>query len=306
MEAFAKGKRGLVFLTKHRGRPAILKKKNPKATVNTIKHEADILKYLNTFDIGPKFYEYKRGALIREFIDGEEFADYLERVSKKEIIRVLTEIFYQCRELDLLGINKQELTRPYKHIIISKKTKTRKRGEVLQIDFERCRQTDKPKNVTQFVQCVSRGKLQSTFKKKKITINASKLQELTKKYKNELELKYFNQIIKAIGGSVRRPGAFSTKVYEACANIPEGKIGTYKTIAQAIKTRSYQGVGQALRNNPYAPRVPCHRVVATNGTIGGFCGQRTGKKIQEKIALLESEGIVIENGKIKDFEKKVV
>lgn len=301
MEPFAKGKRGLVFLTKHRGRPAIVKKKNPAATINTIKHEADMLQYLNQFGLGPKFYEYKRGALTREFIDGAEFADYLEKATKKEIIRVLTEIFYQCREMDLLGVNKFELTRPYKHILISKKTRFRKRGEVVQIDFERCKQTDKPKNVTQFVQCVSRGKLQTILKEKKTATNTDKLMELSKNYKHKLEKKYFDQIIKELGGVIRKPVSFSQKVYHACASIPEGKVGTYKTIAQAVKTKSFRGVGQALRNNPYAPRVPCHRVVASDGSIGGFHGQTKGKQIQRKIALLASESIIIENGKIKDF-----
>ena len=46
-----------------------------------------------------------------------------------------------------------------------------------------------------------------------------------------------------------------------------------------------------MRNNPYAPDVPCHRVVASDGTIGGFKGKTAGKTIQEKIALLRSEGV---------------
>ena len=91
---------------------------------------------------------------------------------------------------------------------------------------------------------------------------------------------------------------FAEKVYLLCTKIPKGKVTTYKEIALALNTKAYRAVGQALRCNPYAPMVPCHRVVANNGTIGGFKGFLTGKTIQEKIALLEKEGIIIQQRKI--------
>jgi len=62
--------------------------------------------------------------------------------------------------------------------------------------------------------------------------------------------------------------------------------------------RAYLAVGSALNKNPYAPQVPCHRVVNVDGSLGGFAlGSR------KKIALLRSEGINIKNNKIVDFEK---
>jgi O-6-methylguanine DNA methyltransferase len=54
-----------------------------------------------------------------------------------------------------------------------------------------------------------------------------------------------------------------------------------------------QAVGQALRNNPVAPMVPCHRCVRTDGTIGGFSGAVEGANIERKVAILRSEGVSV-------------
>lgn len=101
--------------------------------------------------------------------------------------------------------------------------------------------------------------------------------------------------------------SFSQKVYQLTKKIPKGKVTTYKIIAQALGTKASQAVGQALKRNPYAPIVPCHRVVASDGTLGGFSakggGQTTGSEIQRKKALLEKEGIKFEGKKIKNFRK---
>jgi len=93
------------------------------------------------------------------------------------------------------------------------------------------------------------------------------------------------------------------KVYNLCKQIPEGKVSSYKEIAKALDSKAYRAVGTALKNNPYAPIVPCHRVVSNNGTLGGFKGKTSGKEIKEKIKLLEKEGIKIKNNKIIGFEK---
>jgi len=98
---------------------------------------------------------------------------------------------------------------------------------------------------------------------------------------------------------------FSEKVYRITRKVPKGKVSTYKLIAEALHTKAYRAVGQALRNNPYAPAVPCHRVVASDGRIGGFNGQTKGMQIKKKVALLRKEGIEIKNGKVVGFRSKV-
>ena len=84
---------------------------------------------------------------------------------------------------------------------------------------------------------------------------------------------------------------FQGRVYAATRRIPRGKVTTYKSLAQAIGCGSSQAVGQALKVNPFAPEVPCHRVIRSDLTIGGFSGQLEGPEIAEKKALLSKEGV---------------
>ncbi len=75
-------------------------------------------------------------------------------------------------------------------------------------------------------------------------------------------------------------------------------MSTYKSIAEAMNTRAYRAVGNALNKNPHASEIPCHRVVKSTGEIGGFAvGTR------KKAKMLKTEGIRIKDGKIIDIEK---
>ena len=85
--------------------------------------------------------------------------------------------------------------------------------------------------------------------------------------------------------------------------IPKGRVTTYGLIARKLRTKAYRAVGNACRKNPYAPRVPCHRVVRSDGTVGGFGGRTSGKTVEKKIKLLSEEGVEVRNGKIVDFQK---
>ena len=84
---------------------------------------------------------------------------------------------------------------------------------------------------------------------------------------------------------------FQKRVYAATKRIPLGKVATYKSLARAIGCGSSQAVGQALKVNPFAPEVPCHRVIRSDLTIGGFSGHLQGPKIKEKKTLLLREGV---------------
>ena len=92
--------------------------------------------------------------------------------------------------------------------------------------------------------------------------------------------------------------SFAERCYRILASVPRGKITTYSDIAHAIGSRAYRAVGNAMNKNPYAPEVPCHRVVNRDGHLGGYAGG-----IDKKEALLKSEGIEIENGHIVDLER---
>lgn len=93
---------------------------------------------------------------------------------------------------------------------------------------------------------------------------------------------------------------FQQRVWQAIALIPKGKVTTYKAIATYLNTKAYQAVGQAVAKNPYAPQIPCHRVVNSNANIGGYSGIGG---VTKKIELLKAEGIEISNGKIVEFDR---
>ena len=98
--------------------------------------------------------------------------------------------------------------------------------------------------------------------------------------------------------SFKMKKSFSEKCYALLRKVPKGKVTTYKALANALNTKAYRTVGTAMNKNPYAPQVPCHRVVNSDKRVGKFA---SGTK--KKIALLKKEGIPIKNNKLQNFEK---
>ncbi|KAI1076382.1 6-O-methylguanine DNA methyltransferase [Whalleya microplaca] len=90
---------------------------------------------------------------------------------------------------------------------------------------------------------------------------------------------------------------FEKKVWSLLCQIPPGHVSTYGLMSAYLGS-SPRAVGNALRRNPFAPEVPCHRVVATGGSLGGFKGKwpRDGEgiTIDEKKMLLRREGVKID------------
>jgi methylated-DNA-[protein]-cysteine S-methyltransferase len=91
--------------------------------------------------------------------------------------------------------------------------------------------------------------------------------------------------------------SFNERCYEVLKIVPKGKVVTYKQIAKKLHSKGYRAVGNAMNKNPHAPKVPCHRVICSNGDVGGFAN---GSK--KKSAMLKKEGIEIIKGKI-DLKK---
>ena len=102
-----------------------------------------------------------------------------------------------------------------------------------------------------------------------------------------------------------KTNSFNQEIYKLLKKVPKGKITTYKMLAEALGTKAYRAVGQAMRCNPHAPIVPCHRVVKSDGSIGGFSGSTNpnGKEIKRKINMLRKEGVKVDYNRIVDFEK---
>jgi len=188
----AHGHRGKIYIFNKNKKKLIKKIAIETSTAQgNIENEARFNKLLNTHNIAPKFisYDKKTDSLTREFIEGERINDYFLSHNKKEIVSVLKKIFIQLLKIDGLGINKFEMTNPYKHIIIDKK------NNPYLIDFERCRYTEQPKNITQFLQYLSSKNLQDIFKKKKIKIDKIKVMQLSKDYKKGYDGKLIEKFL---------------------------------------------------------------------------------------------------------------
>lgn len=93
---------------------------------------------------------------------------------------------------------------------------------------------------------------------------------------------------------------FQRQVYQVVARIPKGRVMTYRGLARAVGCRSCQAVGQALKRNPFAPAVPCHRVISSDLTLGGYAGERDGEALARKLALLAEEGVLFVHGRLQD------
>ena len=85
--------------------------------------------------------------------------------------------------------------------------------------------------------------------------------------------------------------------YKLVSKIKPGRVSTYKELALALGTKAYRAIGAILNQNPNAPKVPCHRVVMSDGSLGGY---RYGAA--KKASLLKAEGVKISMGKVQRFE----
>jgi O-6-methylguanine DNA methyltransferase len=86
---------------------------------------------------------------------------------------------------------------------------------------------------------------------------------------------------------------FKNKIYEIVRRIPPGKTVTYKEVAKlAGKPKAWRAVGNILNKNR-DKKIACHRVIRTNGKVGGY-----KKGTKKKIALLKKEGVVIKNWRV--------
>jgi len=91
------------------------------------------------------------------------------------------------------------------------------------------------------------------------------------------------------------------KIYKKLLEVPEGKITTYGELAKAVGIKNGQrAVGRIMNKNPYPVIIPCHRVVKSDGKVGGYA---YGQKV--KINMLSKEGIKIKEDKILDWENTV-
>jgi HemK-related putative methylase len=192
LEFFAKGHRGMLFTARYKGKKAAVKTKLPESqALGRIQIESHWLKRLNKKKIGPRLLYSEKDFFIMEFVDGKRIFDYAEHANKKQIKSVLAKVFEQCYQLDKININKEEMHRPYKHIII-------KNNKPSMIDFERANYSRKPKNVTQMFQFINSGRFRNLLIKKGLKINKKNIIKMSKIYKKTLDKKIIEKILKGL------------------------------------------------------------------------------------------------------------
>ncbi len=187
----AKGRRSIVL-------KGIFKKKPCAVKVSTASHfdpsiEASWIKKMNSLGIGPELYLVKTKFLIVEWIQGSRILEYLEQqknpgIKEKVITKVLNEMF----TLDINNITKEEMHHPVKHIIVTNKNKP------ILIDFERCHQTNKPKNLTQFIQFLCSQELKKLLSNTHLRFDRNTLHHVLQMYKASPNKQTFAEIMEKI------------------------------------------------------------------------------------------------------------
>ena len=98
-------------------------------------------------------------------------------------------------------------------------------------------------------------------------------------------------ILKFLNIMILKGTKFQLKVWNYLKTIKKGQIRTYSEVAKGIKMpKAVRAVANAIGKNPYAPKIPCHRVIRSDGSLGGYSG-KGGIKTKKK--LLKSEGILL-------------
>ena len=185
LKFFDKGKRSLVYTGTYNHKKVGIKIKNPSSKAESrIQNEGKFLKKLTKYGIGPNLIIAKRDYIVYEFISGKCYYTELQNLDYPERIRLSLEILDQCRIMDKLKINKLEFNRPIKHFFIIKK-------QVKMIDFERCYNTKRPKNVTQFCNFL-------LSKPEMFKLEKNNLIKLLIEYKNNQNKKQYEKIKKLI------------------------------------------------------------------------------------------------------------
>lgn len=195
VKRFTKGHRGIIYTGALRNKKVAVKleRKDIKAR-KRIRNEVKWLKVLNKKGIGPKliYNKYnKDNYFVYDFIEGEFILDNFVRNNKRNIIKIIKDVFNQLYIMDKLKINKEEMHHPLKHIIIDKN----KNNKPVLVDFERCHKTKKPKNVTQFCQFIISNNTTSILRNKNIEIDKNKIIDSAKIYKKDSNKNNLNRIL---------------------------------------------------------------------------------------------------------------
>ncbi len=185
---FDDGNRGIIYTADWKGKKVAIKLKKPSSEAEgRMRNEGKTLALVNKSGLGPKLVLANDDLAVYEFVEGTFLRDWLPKANKSKVKPMLLDLFEQCFKMDELGISKEEMHRPLKNAIITKKNKA------VLIDWERSHPTKRPHNVTQLCQFLMSWK--EVLHKKGIKIQDKKLIEAAKAYKANPSHKSFKAVL---------------------------------------------------------------------------------------------------------------
>lgn len=201
---FARGKRGVLYAGETRdSRDAPVVVKIATTTDPTsVTLEARWLRVMNRMGIGARLSGSGDAWLMCERLDGLNIVEFLsaESTTRANARWALREMLCQCFAMDLAGVNKEEMTHPHRHIIISPSAeKDSAPWRCTFIDFEKCNRTKKPKNITQLCQFLTSPRMVALLGAKGVVCDRDRLRQCTKPYKQRIGPITFGAIMTAFG-----------------------------------------------------------------------------------------------------------
>jgi HemK-related putative methylase len=189
LKLFNKGHRGLIYTAMLNNKKVALKvQRNESEAQGSVDNESRVLKILNDKKISfvPKLIFSEKNMFCYEFIDGNIIGNWVLNANKNKIKIILLQVLDYVKKLDELGFTKEEMHNPYKHIII---TESENNINSSLIDFERCKESLRPKNFTQYCQYLISKPLTKILNEKNIILKKDTIISLAKKYnKNPCEI----------------------------------------------------------------------------------------------------------------------
>lgn len=178
-EHVGRGKRGCVTRVwfEPLAKWVAIKEPRQEAVVNTVPNERRFLEKLNPQGIGPKLLAGSVTRVVYEYVDGVGIVEYLKECNAAQAVTVLRAVFHQCFTMDSLGVSKQEMGWPEHHVLIGNDP-----SAPVMIDFERCRETHRPTNVSQFSNFMHMPSIRALLRPKGIDLDREHCRSLAIQY----------------------------------------------------------------------------------------------------------------------------
>jgi release factor glutamine methyltransferase len=193
---FTRGHRGILFHGKLDSDLVVIKTSlRESQAIDRMANERRYLSILNRHGIGPNLLSGDEEYIMYEYVEGITISEYIEDLSsdiRQDMDSILRKVFEQCREMDRLLINKEEMHHPVKHIIITPELRP------VMIDFERANHTIKPKNVTQFLQFLISANQKERLSQAGYSFSRDELIRAAAAYKHDMSDENFKRIMSLV------------------------------------------------------------------------------------------------------------